>query len=189
MFSFNTPNTPQSKSRRRIARAALAGLLCLASAFLFLSCPMEGSTGGGGGDGGGGGGGNTPTLYGTWQGVVKPTNTPDTYTISATELRYDDNSPAYNFEYKGSITKIVTFDNASGVIIIQYTEVPASQGTVGGYFGVYYRDLSAGTVKMANAYDLSQNAYPSAASSGDADKMFTEGNAGKYVSVYGTYKR
>ncbi|MDR1250636.1 MAG: hypothetical protein LBK62_00560 [Treponema sp.] len=181
------PNVKKTNTRRRIA---LAVLLCLAPVLLFLSCPMEGGTGGGGGDGGGSGGGDTPpSLFGTWLGVVLPENTPDTYGISAATLEYDDNSAAYHFEYAGDIKKITAFTSSAGVIILQYTSVDPSQGTAGDFFGVYYRELSAGTVKMANAYDLTNQEYPSADSLEQAQTQFTVGNAGKYVSVWGAYKR
>jgi hypothetical protein len=43
MFSLNTR---KSNAGRSVARAALAGLFCLASAVLFLACPMGGGGGG-----------------------------------------------------------------------------------------------------------------------------------------------
>jgi hypothetical protein len=181
------PNVKKTNARRRILPAVL---LCLAPVLLFLSCPMEGGEGGGsGGSGSSGGGGTPPSLFGTWLGVVLPENTPDTYVISAGTLVYDDNSAAYQFEYAGDIKEIAAFTNGAGVIILQYTSVHPSQGTVGDFFGVYYRELSAGTVKMANAYDLNSKEYPSADSLEHAQTQFTAGNAGNYVSVYGTYKR
>jgi hypothetical protein len=171
--------------KKAFIRGARVFALCFLS-LCFFSCPMEGTVDGGGGSGTGN---NTaPSLQGQWVGVVLPSNTPDTYTVTAAALEYDDHT-GDPFEYSGAIAEIVSFSASAGVIIIQYTAVPPSQGNVGNFFGVYYRDLSSSSVRMANAWAASGGSYPQATTLQDAKNMFKEANVGAHVSVWGRYNK
>ena len=152
MFSFNTP---QSKSRRLVVRAALAGLLCLASAFLFLSCPMEGSTGGGGGGTSSTTSGN---LVGTWSYVYDPDG-PNEFT---TTIRITNTTAGYPGSWEGTIVNSPTFTATTGVLICKITKyadwatppnpLESTHSNVGKFCGMYWKGLSAKQVYLADAY-------------------------------------
>ena len=144
MFSFNAS---QSKSRRFAARAALAGLLCLASGFLFLACPMSAGNGSGGGVQG--------NLAGTW---ITDEGGPYETTVTITTT-----TAGYPGSWEGTIVNSPNFTATTGVLICQITKYADNFGdplnpthaNVGKFCGMYWKDLSAGQVYLADAYDTS----------------------------------
>ena len=199
MFSFNAS---QSKSRRFAARAALAGLLCLASAFLFLACPMSA--------GNGSGGGVSLTLNGVWKSTYN-----DGYTITNSKFSgasltggtivYDD---GFGGSYGGDIAEIVKFSGTAGVIIFKYTTAPADwQGdaaktaaiaahVMNKYIAVYYQNLTVNSAQMgtasqwdANDQDNLAKTYPVADSLTAAKSQFTAAKTGDYISQWGDYAK
>ena len=118
-------------------------------------------------------GGNISALVGTWD------SGSDSYTITTTTIVYDDGSNGeWGFSYKGNICHVSNFNAVSGVVIIEYTEAPTS-GTSGNFIGIYYRDLTATTVKLANSYDPEGT---ETATLDTAKAKFTQGNADTLVS-------
>jgi len=111
----------------------------------------------------------------------------DSYEISATILNYDDGSNGqWGMSYSGKIHHKSRFNDKAGVLIIEYTEPPAF--AVGNFIGIYYRDLSKDTVKLANPYDPEGTETSTLA---DALQKFTKANEGKMVnwSIVQTQKR
>ncbi|GHU93584.1 hypothetical protein FACS189479_05170 [Spirochaetia bacterium] len=77
----------------------------------------------------------------------------DQYMIDATKLVYTFNYGGVTTSFTGSIEYIYNFSETAGVIIVQYTAYNLGYGaTVGQYQGVYFRDLTALTVKLGSAY-------------------------------------
>ncbi|MCL2762462.1 MAG: hypothetical protein FWD36_04550 [Treponema sp.] len=85
---------------------------------------------------------------------------------------------------KGTIEKAVDFSKNSGVLIIKITE--ATYNTVGTYTGIYYSEYTNASIKLATAY---------ADGSVEADtlslalSLFTDGNMGNHVAMWGTYTK
>jgi hypothetical protein len=165
-----------SGRNRRLLPGFLIGALL--SALLFAACPM------GGGDGDG-----TPyvpppvvTLNGSWQGGV------DGYVITAKTLDYDGGfGDDYNFG--GPITKIIKFDDDTGVIVFRYNKTYATDIALQGkYAGVYYDELAANSVKMAIAIDNMTYAAIVADTVFAIDKVFTE-DLMDDISYWGAYTK
>ena len=175
MFSFNSGST--TKPRFALFKA-LAVPLCLITAFLFLGCPMEGSSGGGGGN-------NTITgnLVNTWEYVYDPGGANEfitTIKITKTTITYEGN-------YTGTIVNPPNLTTQSGVLIIQFTKYAnnydgnpvTTHANVGKYGALYWKDLSANSVYMADAYEGSTHTMFSNLQ--EAKTNFTLDNVGDYI--------
>jgi len=116
-------------------------------------------------------------LAGTWEDF-------DSFTIdtTATPATLEYNDGGYGFGYKGNIVFVSNYDSGSGIIIVQYT-TPPTEGYINGrnYHGVYYRELTSDTVKLANTTNLSDYSSVDTVASGDAINKFTKGKMGDYV--------
>ncbi|MFP3089489.1 hypothetical protein LQZ21_04090 [Treponema sp. TIM-1] len=116
-------------------------LLCLVmGSVLFSSCDWSG------GDSGGGG-----TLTGTWS------SGSDGYEITSTTLTYISD---YGYGFIGNIRDRIEFSPTSGVIIVEYTTPPTAYNPPGKFQGVYYKDLTANSVKLGSAYTVADYTVP-----------------------------
>ena len=81
---------------------------------------------------------------------------------------------------KGNITQAVNFSGTAGVLIIRVSE--ASANTVGMYTGVYYRDYTGSSIRLASAIGPAPNFLPvEAASLPAALSLFTVDNSSIHV--------
>jgi hypothetical protein len=94
---------------------------------------------------------NTPTIIGNWS------SDSDSYKITNTTLIYED---SYGFGFEGDIRHIEKFTGTSGVIIVEYTVPPTAYIPPGNFQGVYYKDLTATTVKLGSAYTAADSNTP-----------------------------
>jgi hypothetical protein len=96
-------------------------------------------------------------------------------------IGYLMNDDEWPFEYKGTIRFVSNYNSSSGIIIIEYTNNLFSDPNKP-FTGIYYRDLTSTTVKLANAINLNDN-YSSAdtATLEEAIKKFTLGRMGNYI--------
>lgn len=91
-------------------------------------------------------------LIGDWKYTFDNGN--DRYTIDATTLVYTFTYEGVATSFTSNIEYIYNFSETAGVIIVRYTAYDLGYGaTVGQYQGVYFRDLTASTVKLGSAYE------------------------------------
>ena len=155
-------------------------LFCLLVVLLFTGCPEESKPGG---------------LHGTWV-----SSHGDTYKINT-----NNNTIEYQGGFTGKIVNSPNYDAVSGVFIIEITSYLQSQyddewnfiGTVevpaniGKFVGVYWRNQTAETVQMGNAWlEVSGTwvhiMYDTLAA---AQTNFTQDRVGVYMSSWGTYTK
>jgi hypothetical protein len=107
----------------------------------------------------------------------------DGYTITADTLSYDDGSGGeFLFSYAGTIQYVANFSATAGIIIIKYTTLPQWEDLADRpYFGVYYRNLKADSVQLANAINPDKSA-PETATLEEAIAKFTRHREGDFVS-------
>ena len=171
MFLFNS-HQPLS-FRRRIAQNvfALCVLLFLSPILLFTGCSMDGNE----------------TEDSGFIPVGRWTTEFDRYDITKNFLDYfaegwgEDWPPVI---LKGNIARAVDFSSSAGVLIIMATE--ASFNTAGKYTGVYYRDFTGSSIRLATAIGPAPNFLPVEASSlSDALSLFTADNSNIHVIDWG----
>jgi hypothetical protein len=140
-----------------------------------------------------------PRLIGVWRSLPKPDA--EGYDIGATTLAYNDGdtTQGWDMDYAGTIRHVKRFNDAAGVIIIEYTPegwpkyteeghtVSAYVGKPipGPFFGIYYSDLGDDSVKMANSTTLNSDPPykpPETATLKEAIEKFTEQNRGQFVA-------
>ncbi|MDR1390001.1 MAG: hypothetical protein LBJ31_08500 [Treponema sp.] len=105
------------------------------------------------------------------------------YTITATtiEYTYEGGPPDYN--YKGDIKFVSNYSADSGVIIIEYIIKPGYLAyNDKDFFAIYYRNLNANWVKLANAINLSDFTAPDTETLNEAIQKFTRTQMGNYVN-------
>jgi hypothetical protein len=167
---------PVSLSNFFFAFAAFAVIL------LFSRCELYGKVGG---DDTNIEGALPYRLQGEWAYIPPGSErASEVYTITADTIRYGyagDNNIGTNF--KGNIRFVSNFSGDSGVIIIEYTEKP-SYALYNGlpFFAIYYRNLNAGWVQLANAINPDLQSAPDTASLEEAVAKFTRMTMGNYVN-------
>ncbi|WP_010255951.1 hypothetical protein [Treponema primitia] len=127
------------------------------------------------------GSGNSPALdaklVGNWRLVYGTGNAAEWYIITSTTIEYgssDETGNNYTASWKGTIRDVEKFDNASGVIIIEYTspkpeyydydysnypDVTILDGPFdppGNFQSVWYSQLSDTTAKICGPYNASE---------------------------------
>lgn len=115
--------------------------LCLVmGSALFSSCDWGGGTG-------------DYSLVGKWS------SGSDGYEITDTTMIYTGYT---GYSFKAKIHEIIEFDPAaiSGVIIVEYTTKPTAYTPPGNFQGVYYKDLTAKSVKLGSAYTAADYTNP-----------------------------
>ncbi|GHV18837.1 hypothetical protein FACS189493_8450 [Spirochaetia bacterium] len=143
---------------------------------LVLSgCDIYGKVGG---DDGNIPGGLPFQLQGKWR-----SSPGDNYVITDTEITYDGGvGISGGTNYTGTIRFVSNYSPDSGLIIIEYTVKPAYSGYNGkDFFAIYYKDLTANTMQMANATILGPNTCPDTATLEEAVEKFTRMQMGNYV--------
>jgi hypothetical protein len=139
----------------------------------------------------GGDNGNIPgalpyLLQGEWF-FYSYGNPSDGYKITNTELWYDDDGLG-GMNYHGNIRFVSNYSSGAGVIIIEYLAGGYPTYTMNGghngnaFFAVYYRNLKADSVQLANATTLPLNTCPDTATLEEAIAQFTRMKAGNYVN-------
>ncbi|MDR2768872.1 MAG: hypothetical protein LBB82_11170 [Treponema sp.] len=161
--------------------AALLAALCLC--FLYpAGCDMYGyGTIGGAGE-------NVPgvlpgRLYGQW------VYAGERYTISAGSIidtiKYEYTGGASSpFDFEGTIAFVSNYNDSSGVIIVEYNvQRPTYPLHNGNFYGaVYYRYLTASSVKLANAINLADMSAPDTVTFSEAVTKFNRNNQGSFVN-------
>ncbi|MCL2008697.1 MAG: hypothetical protein FWG77_11510 [Treponema sp.] len=110
----------------------------------------------------------------------------DRYEITSNSIDYVmDNSSwnPVNDVLQGQIVRAIDFSPDAGVLIIRVNAAsgPLIANTVGNYTGIYYRDFSAGSIRLANAIDLTDYSPVETDSLTEAIALFTAGNSGSHV--------
>jgi len=109
----------------------------------------------------------------------------DGYEITGTTLKYYYSTPddPYYMFYEGTIHSVTNFNTSSGVIIVEYTDGTYYDPDSNHFNATYYRDLSANSVQLAEAWDLSTSPASNAgtATLEEAKTKFTMGNEGNFV--------
>jgi hypothetical protein len=107
----------------------------------------------------------------------------EVYVITAETIRYGyagQNDIGTGFA--GNIRFVSNYSSGSGVIIIEYTEKPSYDKYNGlDFFGIYYRNLTAGSVQLANAIAFPDYSAPDTATLDEAVAKFTRMKMGLYV--------
>jgi hypothetical protein len=172
-----------SRFTKRSLLGRMVPALLVLGALFFSSCDL---------------GGNEDFGYipeGTWSSVWAGNTGIDTYTISSTTLTYTSTPTGDTSSgWSGTIRGAVDFSETAGVLIIQYTNPPTGDWSGHaedmGYTGVYYSAHSAASTKFADAWlpgDPYSTERAEAVSLSAAYALFTEGNVGDHVSIWGTY--
>ena len=110
----------------------------------------------------------------------------DRYDIKENFLDYLMDNSAWNPEndvLQGNIVRAVDFSGSAGVLIIRVSRAdgPLITNTVGRYTGVYYRDFSGSSIRLANAIDLADWSPIEASSISAALSLFTVDNSNMHV--------
>ena len=122
-------------------------------------------------------------LVGEWAFPAPPAPASERYIIEEDTLQYigfGDGSTSF----KGTIVFVSNFSATSGVIIIRYLygHYPSySLHNGNSYFGIYYRNLGANTVQLANSIEPDGASSPDTATLEEAISTFTRGRMGRYV--------
>jgi hypothetical protein len=164
---------------KKFLPVSLASLL-FAAALVLSGCDLYGTVGG---DDTNIAGALPYLLPGKWLSYSYG-NPSDSYTITDTEITYDDGSGgAWSMGYTGTIRFVSNYSSSSGVIIIEYTRPPTYDGYNGNdFFAIYYRNLTANTMQMANATILGPNTCPDTATLDEAVRKFTRMQMGNYIN-------
>ena len=151
-------------------------ILALVASFLFLGCTDPDDIG---------------NLNGTWLSY-------DSYIINTSTNKIE-----YAGNYKADIVNSPNYEATSGVLIIKFTwyyetiydSTPPynvisegeTQAYNGKYGAVYWRNLTPGSVEMANAYSSMMHIMFNNLS--DAQTNFTLDKTGDYISMWGSYTK
>jgi hypothetical protein len=160
MFLFNSLH----RMRMRIVFA----FIVMTMVFLTLACSTEVADTG-------------FVLEGKWESPY------DSYTITKTTIDYLMDNSAWGFPdtiLKGSIEKAVNFSGNAGALIIKVTE--SSDFTPGKYAGVYYRDGTKKSIKMATAFNADYSPLEKDTLS-EAESLFTVDSA--LIEMWGSYTK
>jgi hypothetical protein len=164
--------SPVGKSLFAKKAFSLFFALCLAAGTLvFTGCKDDPGTSG--------------ALIGTWISSYE-----ETWTITASTVTADT--------YTGTIENEPDFEAAEGVIIIKYTSKPEYMDYTsdppagpfdppGEYYAIYWKGLTATSVELANAWDVSDLSHagaPETANLAEAKTRFTLENASLYAGMY-----
>ncbi|GHV03172.1 hypothetical protein FACS189485_05610 [Spirochaetia bacterium] len=116
----------------------------------------------------------------------------DAYTINADTLVYTSTYEGVTTGFTSSIEYIYNFSETAGVIIVEYTTKPtyydydASWNPInphepeGSFIGIYFRNLTAATVKLGSAYEADFSEVE-VATLAEAKEKFKPAN----ISLYG----
>jgi hypothetical protein len=121
--------------------------------------------------------GNIAPLVGYWD-----SGTGDGYIITAATLEYYGYTDA---RFTSKVREVINFDASSGVIIVEYTTTPIGVGYVptDNFLGIYYRNLTANSVKLANSYTVANWLTPvETATLDQALAKFTLANVDLFVN-------
>ncbi|MDR0376338.1 MAG: hypothetical protein LBH70_00930 [Spirochaetaceae bacterium] len=159
-----------------------AAAAVFAAALLLSSCELYGTVGG---DVANIAGALPQLLQGEWAYIPPGSEiASETYTITAETIEYGGNSGGDDIGtgFTGTIRFVSNYSSGSGVIIIEYTEKPAYDKYNGlDFFGIYYRNLEAGSVQLANATTFPDYSAPDTATLDEAVAKFTRMEMGRYV--------
>jgi len=182
---------PVGKGVRRNKAASLLFAICIAAAVVFVAgCKDEPDEKG--------------SLIGTWT-----SSAGDSYTIGSTAVTYSDpykdtahTPPWADASFQGTIRNNPSFENESGVIIIEYVTKPTDgaydanyqltgPGTqpAGNFIAVYWKDLTTSSISLATATNLTDYSNPATATLGEAETKFTIAKAGDFVGQWGAYSK
>jgi hypothetical protein len=141
--------------------------------------------------------GETGILTGFWSsGTDGYVITNNTFNNTLIYFGYKDaDHPEWSdYSFTGTIKNKPDFTQKAGVIIVEYTKKPiygqyettspysltGGAPPSGSFMGIYWRDLTTVSVKLANAYD-SSNTETETTTLDDAITKFTERKAGDFV--------
>ncbi|MCL2270230.1 MAG: hypothetical protein FWC24_02690 [Treponema sp.] len=174
MFSFGSV-------RRVYTRSVFALLVVsfLSATLFFTGCKTDSDDPG--------------ALNGTWSSY-------DSYVINTSTNKIE-----YVGNYKADIVNSPKYDAATGVLIIRFTWYletiydwnppydsvsQTEREDYNGKFGaVYWKDLTAGSVQMADAYDTATWGHAMYDTIEEAKTNFTIDRTADYVSMWGTYSK
>jgi hypothetical protein len=119
-------------------------------------------------------------LQGEW--AFPPENPSEHYRIAADTVEYGYGG-ASPMDFTGAIRFVSNYSADSGVIIIEYTTLKPSYDKYNGlpFFAIYYQNLRADSVQLANATTFPDYSAPDTATLEEAKAKFTRGKMGSYV--------
>jgi hypothetical protein len=130
-------------------------------------------------------------LRGTWVYIQSGNDVPaeqyiiaDTDTVDGPSIEYGYGGGSSPYDYAGTIAFVSNYSSDSGVIIVKYDPAKKPEYSLyngGDYGAVYYRNLRAGSVQLANAIKLSDMSAPDTATLDEAVEKFTRMMMGTYV--------
>jgi hypothetical protein len=163
--------------KKRIFPRVLWGFLVVFPVLVFFGCDLYGKPGG---DDTNIEGGLPSSLRGRW--AFPPENPSELYTVTADTVEYGYGDGSSPMDFKGTIRFVSNYSAGSGVIIIEYTERPTYEAYNGlSFFAVYYQELRADSVELANATNLADYSAPDTATLEEAKAKFTRGRMGSFV--------
>jgi hypothetical protein len=137
------------------------------------------------------------SLVGTWKYAFPDNAGYESYSISNTSTltKTEDWGGGPNVAFSGIIVHVSNFSDTAGVIIIKYESGKEKQWysydsnynatlipRTGDFYGIYFTDLTASTVKLADTADTSHNYGPTeTATLNQAISKFTAGAVGNFV--------
>jgi hypothetical protein len=165
-----------------IKAAVLSVVLLITGALLFSACDLYGVVGGTEA--------NVPgslpfLLRGKWAYIQPGNSVPaELYTITDTTIEYGYGGGSSVYDFSGTVEFVSNYSAGSGVIIVKYDPAkkpryPLYNG--GGFGAVYYRNLQAGSIQLANAINLSDMSAPDTAALDEAVEKFTRTAMNAYV--------
>lgn len=131
-------------------------------------------------------------LLGTWAYIQPGQELPaERYIIKSNSLDYayagggeneSGTAASSGTNFAGIIVFTASYSQDSGLLIIQYTKMPAySLHNNGNFTAVYYRDLGEDSVRLANAINLDGYASADTFTLEEAKAKFTRDSAALYV--------
>jgi hypothetical protein len=152
---------------------------------LFPGCELYGTVGG---DAINIEGGLPSLLQGEWAYIPTTSGAPsDGYIIAADgaiEYVYlGTTGVSMGMDFKGTIEFVSNYSSDSGLIIIKYTVKPTYPGyNDKDYFAIYYRNLKANSVQLANTTTFPAYICSDTATLEEAKAKFTRMTVGNYVN-------
>ena len=107
------------------------------------------------------------------------------YKLIYTAIFDDPEWGYFDYSFEGDIEFISNYSSNSGIIIVKYTY--GEYDDTKPYTGIYYREITSSTVKLANVWDLKKKDSADTTTLEEAIDKFTRSKTGKYVGYWGTY--
>ncbi|MDR0623842.1 MAG: hypothetical protein LBG10_05365 [Treponema sp.] len=173
----------QFLKKTKTKAAVLFFVLLITGALFFSACDLYGLVGGTEA--------NIPgslpfLLRGKWAYTQPGNSVPaELYTITGATIEYGYGGGSSVYDFSGTVEFVSNYSAGSGVIIVKYDPAKKPRYPLynnGSFGAVYYRNLRADAVQLANAINLSDMSAPDTAALDEAVEKFTRTAMGAYVN-------